>query len=64
TRYPHARPVHRLIEDQVGERGDATAVVFAGDSLTYAELNRRANQLAHHLIDLGVQPEVKVGIAV
>ncbi|QMW07901.1 non-ribosomal peptide synthase/polyketide synthase [Pseudomonas sp. 29A] len=64
TRYPHARPVHRLIEDQVGERGDATAVVFAGDSLTYAELNRRANQLAHHLIDLGVQPEAKVGIAV
>ncbi|WP_218586349.1 non-ribosomal peptide synthetase [Pseudomonas sp. 43A] len=64
TRYPHARPVHRLIEDQVGERGDATAVVFAGDSLTYAELNRRSNQLAHHLIDLGVQPEAKVGIAV
>ncbi|WP_147467991.1 AMP-binding protein, partial [Pseudomonas coronafaciens] len=52
------------IEDQVGARGDATAVVFAGDSLTYAELNRRANQLAHHLIKLGVQPEVKVGIAV
>src|SRR5450830_673316 len=64
TRYPHSRPVHRLIEDQVGERGDATAVVFAGDSLTYTELNRRANQLAHHLINLGVQPEVKVGIAV
>ncbi|WP_431768107.1 amino acid adenylation domain-containing protein [Pseudomonas fluorescens] len=64
TRYPHARPVHCLIEDQVGERSDATAVVFAGDSLTYAELNRRANQLAHHLIKLGVQPEAKVGIAV
>ncbi len=37
-------------------------MVFEDKQLTYAELNARANQLAHHLIALGVGPEVLVGI--
>ncbi|WP_284291839.1 condensation domain-containing protein, partial [Piscinibacter gummiphilus] len=56
-------PIHVLIERQVRERPDATAVVFEDESLSYAELNRRANQVAHRLIGLGVGPEVKVGLS-
>ncbi|WP_284291834.1 non-ribosomal peptide synthetase, partial [Piscinibacter gummiphilus] len=57
-------PVHVLFERQAKRQPDATAVVFEDQSLSYAELNRRANQVAHRLIALGVGPEVKVGIAV
>ena len=42
----------------------ATAVAFDGRRLTYAELSARANQLANHLLELGVGPEVMVGICV
>src|SRR4029453_9844152 len=42
----------------------AVAVVFEDEQVTYAELNRRANQLAHHLQRLGVGPDVLVGICV
>jgi amino acid adenylation domain-containing protein len=41
--------VHRLFEAQVGERGEATAVIFGGKRLSYQELNRQANQLASFL---------------
>ncbi|HVK98761.1 MAG TPA: amino acid adenylation domain-containing protein, partial [Dongiaceae bacterium] len=58
-----SRPVHSIIEQLAQQRPDATALVFADHSLTFSELNARANQLAHHLIGLGVKPEVKVGIA-
>ncbi|ENO99092.1 syringomycin synthetase [Thauera phenylacetica B4P] len=63
-RYPDVEPVHRLIERRVQARPEATALVFGDEALTYAELNARANRLAHRLIALGVRPEVKVGIAV
>ncbi|MGI8504145.1 MAG: amino acid adenylation domain-containing protein, partial [Hassallia sp.] len=56
--------IHQLIENQVKQTPDAIAVVFEKQQLTYHELNCRANQLAHYLQELGVKPEVLVGICV
>jgi amino acid adenylation domain-containing protein len=62
--YPYDKCIHQLFEEQVERTPDAIAVVFEEQSLTYAELNHRANQLAHYLQTLGVGPEVLVGISV
>jgi len=64
TDYPRETPVHRLFEAQAAQTPDAVALSFEGATLTYAELNRRANRLAHHMRELGVGPEVGVGIYV
>ncbi|MGU3221404.1 non-ribosomal peptide synthase/polyketide synthase [Pseudomonas aeruginosa] len=55
--------LHRLIERQAAERPRATAVVYGERALDYGELNLRANRLAHRLIELGVGPDVLVGLA-
>ena len=68
TPYASDRCFHHLFEAQVEQTPEAIALVFdaADDSepqqFTYAELNRRSNQLAHYLQSLGVRPEVIVGI--
>ena len=62
TDYPKDKCVHQLFEEQVQRTPDSVAVVFAEQQLTYAQLNARANQLAHHLQTLGVGPEVPVAI--
>ena len=54
--------MHELFEAQVERTPDAVAVLFAEQQLSYGELNRRANQLAHYLRRLGVGPEVLVGV--
>jgi amino acid adenylation domain-containing protein len=54
--------IHQLFEAQVKRTPDAIAVVFEAEKLTYGELNRRANRLAHHLRALGVGPEVLVAL--
>ncbi|MCI0724046.1 MAG: amino acid adenylation domain-containing protein, partial [Acidobacteria bacterium] len=61
---PQGACVHQLFEVQVERFPDAVAVIFQEDQLTYRELNRRANHLAHYLQKLGVEPEVMVGICV
>ncbi|WP_420793782.1 amino acid adenylation domain-containing protein [Pseudomonas fontis] len=55
--------IQSLIEAQVERSPHAPALVFGDTELTYAELNARANQLAHRLIEAGVGPDVIVGIA-
>jgi amino acid adenylation domain-containing protein len=60
--YPNAQCIHRLFEEQAARAPEAVAIVCRDEQLTYAELNERANQLAHHLRMLGVGPEVPVGI--
>ncbi|MDT0464462.1 non-ribosomal peptide synthetase [Streptomyces gibsoniae] len=54
--------VHRLFEEQAAATPDAVAVTGGGTSLTYAELNARANRMAHRLIARGVAPEEPVAI--
>ncbi|HEX2271488.1 MAG TPA: amino acid adenylation domain-containing protein, partial [Pyrinomonadaceae bacterium] len=64
TDYPQDSCVHQLIEAQVSRTPDAIAVVAGDEQITYAELNGKANQLAHHLQSLGVGPDMLVGICV
>lgn len=64
TDYPKDACINQLFEEQVERSPDAIALVFEKEQLTYKELNQRANQLAHHLRNLGVGPEVLVGICV
>ncbi|CDL85988.1 non-ribosomal peptide synthetase [Xenorhabdus cabanillasii] len=56
--------IHQLIERQVQHVPETIAVEFGQQSLTYAELDQRANQLAYFLIQQGVGPEVCVGLSV
>ena len=60
--YPADACIHQLFEAQAARTPDATALVHEDASLTYAQLNERANRLAHHLVRRGVKPEVRVGI--
>ncbi|HEU0297989.1 MAG TPA: amino acid adenylation domain-containing protein, partial [Longimicrobium sp.] len=60
--YPAHLCIHHPFEAQVERAPDAVAVTFDDDALTYAELNARANRLAHHLAALGVGPDVRVGL--
>jgi amino acid adenylation domain-containing protein len=54
--------VHHLFEEQAALTPDRVALVFEGQQLTYAELNARANQLAHYLREQGVGAESRVGV--
>jgi amino acid adenylation domain-containing protein len=54
--------VHQLFEEQAARTPQAVAVAAGGEQLSYRELNRRANQLAHHLRARGVGPDVRVGV--
>ena len=60
--YPRERCVHDLFEEQAEKSPAAIALVEEDRSLSYRELNARANQLAHHLWEMGVRPEARVAI--
>jgi len=60
--YPRGACLHERFEKQVALTPDAVALVCGDERLSYAELNRRANRLAHHLRKLGVKPEELVGL--
>jgi surfactin family lipopeptide synthetase A len=62
--WPPDNCVHQLFEQQVMRTPSRVAVCFEGKQLTYSELNAKANQLAHSLLELGVGPEVLVGFSV
>ncbi|QXF34496.1 non-ribosomal peptide synthetase [Photorhabdus luminescens] len=64
TEYPDQLCIHQLFEQQVEKNPDATALVYENQTLSYAELNARANRLAHQLIALGVEPDQRVAICV
>ncbi|GER90193.1 hypothetical protein KDW_43550 [Dictyobacter vulcani] len=55
--------LHQLFEQQVAQQPTATAVRYENQSLTYEQLNNRANQLAHYLRSLGIGPDILVGLA-
>src|ERR1043165_8703695 len=61
--YPRERTIDGLFVEQATHTPSAVAVEYAGATLNYEELNRRANQLAHYLRRLGVGPEVRVGLS-
>ncbi len=60
--YPQNALLHELFAAQAARTPDAVALRFAGETLSYRELDRRSNQLAHHLRGLGVGSDVVVGV--
>ncbi len=62
--YPQEVCIHQLFERQVERDPNATALVYEGQSLSYGELNRHANRLAHRLLESDVRPNDRVAICV
>jgi len=60
--FPEELCLHQLFEIQVNKYPDAVALVFEDQEMTYRELNNKANQTAHYLQNIGVKPDVLVGI--
>lgn len=64
SEYPRESCVHELFEEQARRTPQAPAVEYKGEEMSYAELNRRANQAAHYLKELGVRAEERVGLCI
>jgi amino acid adenylation domain-containing protein len=61
---PADRCIHALFQAQAARTPDAVALTFGAESVTYAELDARANGLAHHLLERGARPDSLVGLLV
>jgi len=64
TEYPRNKTMMELFAEQVQRRGEELAVVCGEEKISYADLDRRSNQLANYLRNMGVGPEKLVGISV
>jgi non-ribosomal peptide synthetase component F len=64
TDYPTTATIPQLFEAQAANTPDALALLFEDQQLTYAQLNQRANQLAHYLQRFNIGPETLVGLYV
>jgi amino acid adenylation domain-containing protein len=62
TEYPRDKSIQQLFEEQVANSPHSIALSFGDRRLTYDELNRKANRLAHYLQTIGIGPEVPVGL--
>ncbi|MDJ0838008.1 MAG: amino acid adenylation domain-containing protein [Acidobacteriota bacterium] len=62
--YPEDQTITRLFDAQVARTPDVVAVSYESEQLTFGELDHRGNQLAHHLQNLGVGPEVRVAVCI
>ncbi len=62
--YPKTATLQQLFTAQASRTPKSTAITFENEQLTYTELNRRANQLAHYLRACGVEPDTRVGLCV
>ncbi|HEX8092559.1 non-ribosomal peptide synthetase, partial [Jatrophihabitans sp.] len=62
--YPDSACVHELFERQVDAHPDAVAIRHGGTQVSYRELDRRANQIANRLLELGVRTESLVGLCI
>ncbi|MBQ4814054.1 amino acid adenylation domain-containing protein [Pseudoalteromonas luteoviolacea] len=62
--YPVGQCLHQIFERQAQLTPDNIAVKYGAESITYKELNEQSNQLAHHLISIGVKPDSLVGLCV
>jgi amino acid adenylation domain-containing protein len=62
ARFPLEKSIARLFEEQVDKAPGRLAVIFENEQLTYQELNDRANQLAHHLKELGIEKDNLIGV--
>ncbi len=60
--YPPGKCIHQLFEEQALANPDIIAVSFGNHYLTYDELDRKSNQLAHYLIENSIETEVRVGV--
>lgn len=64
TPFPQDKLLHELVEEQVRKTPDNIAAIYQGQTLTYRQLDEKANKLAHYLQEKGVKPDVCVGICI
>jgi non-ribosomal peptide synthetase component F len=62
--YPRDKRIHEIFEIRAAQTPDVVAIINSTQSLSYGELNKQANQLAHHLQTLGIEPGHVVGLCI